>query len=275
MIQLQLEKDMDLVEKFIDLKNQNNSLIYEINLIKQLLLKESKLDFKKYHFCPICGELSIFNSVKFGKTPRYYAQCPNCGSLERHRLVFFLFLNKYWDLLTNKNIKLLHFAPEDMFYDFFKKHSNIDYFPVDINPVKYDAKNILLRDLVNMEDIPYDDDEFDVIYNCHVLEHVPDDIKAMGELYRVLKPDGVCIIMIPQFPYLEETLEKEEYNTPELRLKHYGQRDHLRKYGLDFKDRLESVGFNVQEVKTDDLVHFKVDINLLRLTTDTIFICTK
>ena len=129
-----------------------------------------------------------------------------------------------------------------------------------------------------MENIPYDDEQFDVIYNSHVLEHVPDDLKAIGELYRVLKKDGICIIMIP-LSDLSETLE-EEYSTPELRKKHYGEEDHLRKYGKDFKQRLESVGFTVEEIYPEDLVDYEWEIDFFRLKRedhfkDGLYVCTK
>lgn len=261
-----------LENKINELNIQNNALILELDLIKKLLLNDSSIFEDKKNFCPICGELSVFES--FGEIPRMNVKCPNCGSVERHRMLYLLFKQRFYDLLTNKNIKLLHFAPEKMFYDLFRKNKNIDYYPVDINPQIYEPR-IHIRKKVNMEQIPYEDNKFDFIYNCHVLEHVPDDIKGMSELYRVLKDDGICVTLVPYFGYLEETLEKEEYNTPELRFKYYGQHDHLRKYGADFKDKLESVGFNVELVTLSDVVSSKTDTELFRLVDDTFFICTK
>ncbi|KZX12193.1 ubiquinone/menaquinone biosynthesis C-methyltransferase UbiE [Methanobrevibacter curvatus] len=124
-----------------------------------------------------------------------------------------------------------------------------------------------------MQDIPYPDNTFDLIYNSHVLEHVPDDIKAMNELYRVVKPyNGKIVIMVPILK--EETLEKEEYNTPELRSKYYGQFDHLRAYGKDFSERLKSVGFNVEVVSKDNLIN-KDEIKKHGRINDEIYVCTK
>ena len=129
-----------------------------------------------------------------------------------------------------------------------------------------------------MQNIPYEDDSFDVIYNSHVLEHVPNDKKAMEELYRVVKPHslgGLVIIMVPIFYNLDKTFEKEEYNTPELRLKHYGQHDHVRIYGNDFLNKLKSVGFNVKVFSAKNLVE-ESDISRLGLnTSDEIFVCSK
>lgn len=124
-----------------------------------------------------------------------------------------------------------------------------------------------------MQHIPYENEKFDFIYNSHVLEHIPNDIKAMSELYRVLKKDGVCITLVPLFN-IDTTFEKDEYNTPELRLKYYGQRDHVRKYGLDFKNRLMSVGFKVKEISAEDLIKTKEQKRLFGLNGQ-IFVCTK
>ncbi len=142
-------------------------------------------------------------------------------------------------------------------------------------PEIYIERNINIREKVNMEEIPYEDNTFDFIYNSHVLEHVPDDIKGMEELRRVLKEDGVCITTVPLSP-IPETFEKEEYNTPELRLKHYGQRDHLRRYGDDFKDRLASVGFDVDEVLVKDVMSDENKRKVFGLLEhEKVFICRK
>lgn len=271
--------DSNLKKSIIDLKNQNNDLLNEINLIKHAIIKNNIFSFENENYCPICGKFSVFGSG--GLNHRANVQCPNCGSLERHRLVY-LFLQKNYSyilenyLFENDSIKLLHFAPEIIFYNLFRENENIDYYPVDIDPEGYKNSIIQIKQKVDMQNIPYSDNMFDFIYNSHVLEHVPNDFKGMSELYRVLKDDGICITLIPQFN-LETTLEKEEYNTPELRLKYYGQEDHWRRYGLDFKDRLESVGFNVEEIIAEDLIKSKEEKELYKLKNrnDILYICTK
>ena len=233
-----------------NLKNQNYLLLKEIDLLKKFIIKNNSFNKSEENYCPICD------------------------SLERHRLIYFI-LQRYGYRLEHENIKLLHFAPEVPFYNLFKKFNNIDYYPVDFNPEIYEVRNIHIRDKVNMENLfQYDDNMFDFIYNCHVLEHIPDDLKAMGELYRVLKKGGVCITSAPVFN-IPKTIEKEEYNTPELRLKYYGQEDHLRKYGLDFKDRLESVGFNVEEILSYEFIPSEVETKLYGIRPDRVFLCTK
>ena len=144
--------------------------------------------------------------------------------------------------------------------------------PVDITP------NDRTKDIVDMCDIKYGDNSFDVIYNSHVLEHVADDIKAMKELYRCVKPSsegGYVVLMVPLDIRLEKTIEDEKYNTPSLRLKYYGQEDHVRKYGRDFKDRLISVGFDVEELTCDEFVEQSLIEKYGMINNETIFVCRK
>ena len=116
---------------------------------------------------------------------------------------------------------------------------------------------------------------FDFIISCHVLEHIPNDIKAMSELYRVVKSDGVVFLMVPLFRDLDKTFENEEYNTDELRTKYFGQKDHVRKYAMDFKDRLESVGFNVSTFGPEDIDKNLVVKYGVSNKNDIVFICKK
>jgi len=130
---------------------------------------------------------------------------------------------------TTTNIKLLHFAAERGIYDKFISLPHIDYYPVDFNPLKR-----RIRDVVDIQHIQYESNMFDALICSHVLEHIPDDRKAISELYRVLKPGGTAYILVPISHKLEATLENPEYDTPELRTEHYGQFDHVRRYGKDF-----------------------------------------
>lgn len=264
-------KIRNLEKKVSNLRNKNFELEKDIDLLKSLVFDEN-FNFNSENYCPICGNFSTFSD--FGIPPRHNAQCPYCSSLERHRKVYLLFKQRFSELLFEKDIKLLHFAPELSFYNLFKNQLNIDYFPVDFCPEIYETSNITIRKKVNMEEIPYVDKMFDFIYNCHVLEHVPNDFKAMSELYRVLDDDGVCVILVP-LASNKTTFEDNSINTPELRLKHYGQSDHLRIYGLDFEKRLESVGFNVEVVFSDDLIKFDNEGKLYNIGHDRIFVCTK
>ena len=153
--------------------------------------------------------------------------------------------------IMRRGMKILHFAPEPIFYQRFSSIPNVDYWSVDLNP-----KAFGVRKVVDITNIPFDDNTFDLIMATHVLEHIPDDKKAMSELYRVLKPAvGVALLTVPIKDSLFTTLENPEYNTPELRTKYYGQSDHVRYYGLDYPDRLRAAKFSVDEITLDRILN--------------------
>lgn len=194
--------------------------------------------------CPVCGnELRVY--LPYGAHMRFNVDCPWCASKERHR-AYWLYWNKI-NFFNGKKIRLLHFAPERIFFDKISKLEFIDYYPVDIDPDKYGVKE--KADITN---IPYEDNMFDAIICNHVLEHIEDEKKALSELKRVLKTDGVAFLNVPVFRNYETTLEKPEYNTPELRLEYYGQSDHVRRYGRDYDERLRRAGFLVKEISINE-----------------------
>jgi len=164
---------------------------------------------------------------------------PSTLSLERHRLLW-LFLQDNTDFFTSRK-KVLHMAPEQCFLSLFKDQKNLDYTTADLYSPIVDVKADLL-------DLPFEDNNFDMVFCNHVLEHIEDDTKAMSELYRVLKPGGMGIFQIPQDLSLEKTYEDFNMVTPEERTEHFGQYDHVRIYGKDYFDRLRKVGFKVEEV---------------------------
>jgi SAM-dependent methyltransferase len=104
---------------------------------------------------------------------------------------------------------------------------------------------------INIADIPLPDDQFDCVICYHVLEHIPDDQKAMRELFRVLKPGGWAILQSPIDFNHDKTFEDPSIVSPDERERFFGQNDHVRIYGRDYKDRLEKAGF---VVKVDDYV---------------------
>ena len=167
---------------------------------------------------------------------RNNAQCPSCGSLERHRSIV-LFFN------TNniKCNKLLHFAPETQLSKLFTSISK-NYICGDIDPKRYKISNIIKIDITN---IPYKN-EFDYIVASHVLEHIIDDRKAIKEIYNALVSNGRFIALIPQKFTSKLTYEDHSIVSESDRLKYFGQRDHVRWYGLDFSQRLKDAGFYVK-----------------------------
>ena len=188
---------------------------------------------------PIDGKsFKSFLPYGYGKQ-RDNVLSPSTLSLERHRL-FWLYLKNETDFFTAPK-KVLHFAPEQAFYKRFKKMPNLDYVTTDLNSPLADVK----ADICNL---PFEDNSFDVIFCNHVLEHIPDDTKAMQELYRVLKVDGMGIFQIPQDLKREKTFEDNSITDKKERQKIFGQYDHVRIYGRDYYDKLRGVGFKVEEV---------------------------
>ena len=163
---------------------------------------------------------------------------PSTLSLERHRLLW-LYLQNETDFFTTPK-KVLHFAPEQAFYKRFRKQKNLDYTTTDLNSPLADVK----ADICNL---PFKDEEFDVILCNHVLEHIPDDTKAMQELYRILKKGGMAILQIPQDLSREKTFEDNSITDRKERARIFGQYDHVRIYGRGYFDKLRSVGFTVIE----------------------------
>lgn len=165
---------------------------------------------------------------------------PGTFSLERHRL-FWIYLKNETDFFSSTKKKLLHFAPEQAFINQFKKIKNLDYTTTDLKSPLADVK----ADICNL---PFKDNEFDYIFCNHVLEHIPDDTKAMSELFRVLAPNGIGIFQIPQDLSREVTFEDHSITDPKERAKIFGQYDHVRVYGRDYFEKLRKNGFDVTAV---------------------------
>ena len=164
---------------------------------------------------------------------------PSTLSLERHRLLW-LYLNNETDFFSAKK-SVLHFAPEQCFLKRFRDLKNIEYTTTDLLSPIADVK-------ADICDLPFEDNSYDIILCNHVLEHIPDDTKAMQELYRVMKPGGYGILQIPQDLNRAETFEDDSITDRDERAKIFGQYDHVRIYGRDYFDKLRSIGFKVEEV---------------------------
>ncbi|WP_417887804.1 class I SAM-dependent methyltransferase [Zunongwangia sp.] len=164
---------------------------------------------------------------------------PSTLSLERHRLLW-LYLKEKTTFFSEKH-KVLHFAPEQAFYKRFRNLSNLDYTTTDLNSPLADVK----ADICNL---PFKDNQYDFIFCNHVLEHIPNDTKAMQEIYRILKPGATAILQIPQDLKREKTFEDDSITDPKERARIFGQYDHVRIYGKDYFDKLRSIGFTVDEV---------------------------
>ena len=176
----------------------------------------------------------------YGKQ-RENALSPSTLSLERHRLMW-LFLKDNTNFFTAaKKLKVLHIAPEQCFLDIFRKQQNLNYITSDLESPIADVK-------ADICDLPFKENEFDVVFCNHVLEHISNDTKAMQELYRVLKPGGFGIFQIPQDLSKAITFADNTITDRKERAKLFGQYDHVRVYGRDYFDKLRSIGFKVDEV---------------------------
>ena len=188
---------------------------------------------------PIDGKsFKSFLPYGYGKQ-RNNVLSPSTLSLERHRLLW-LYLKNETDFFS-ANSKILHFAPEQCFLKRFKTLKNLDYTTTDLLSPIADVK----ADICNL---PFKDNTFDVILCNHVLEHIPDDTKAMQELYRVMKQGGYGILQIPQDLDRATTFEDNSITDKKERAKIFGQYDHVRVYGRDYFDKLSQIGFKVDAV---------------------------
>ncbi|UXX79654.1 methyltransferase domain-containing protein [Reichenbachiella carrageenanivorans] len=192
--------------------------------------------------CPVCdSQFSKF--VPYGRVARANALCPNCLALERHRLMW-LYLQRKTNFFQPGQ-EVLHIAPELCFIKRFEKIHRDQYITADL-------ESPLAKVKMDIHEMPFEDNRFDVAFCNHVMEHVADDIQSMKEIYRVLKPGGWAIIQIPIFhPVPEVTFEDDTVTDPKEREKLFGQDDHVRLYGKDYPDRLRQAGFTVVE---DDFV---------------------
>jgi len=210
---------------------------------------------------PIDGKsFKTFLPYGYGKQ-RNNVLSPSTLSLERHRLLWLYLQNetdffrselnsdssvkqpksiKLRDTETSSVLKVLHFAPEQAFYKLFRNQKNIDYTTTDLFSPLADVK----ADICNL---PFEDNQYDIIFCNHVLEHIPDDTKAMQELFRVLKPGGMGIFQIPQDLSRATTFSDDTIVDQKERAKIFGQYDHVRIYGRDYFDKLRGIGFKVVE----------------------------
>ena len=215
---------------------------------------------------PIDGRsFRTFLPYGYGKV-REGVLSPSTLSLERHRLLW-LYLQRKTSFFSAP-LKVLHIAPEQAFYKRFRQQPNLEYITSDLYSPLADVKADICA-------LPFEDEQFDVILCNHVLEHIPDDTQAMRELYRVLKKGGWGIFQVPQEVERAETFADDSITDPKERARIFGQYDHVRIYGMDYFDKLRSIGFSVlplpcTEVATDE------EIEKYRLVKNEILpICSK
>jgi hypothetical protein len=185
--------------------------------------------------CPCCG--GRFSRFMPGLSHRATRVCPRCGAQERHRALW-LYMRERTDLFRRDELSILHWAPEYALQRSLSAIPNAAYVSADLG-----GDEALQH--MDMTDVPFKDEAFDVIVCVHVLEHVEDDRRAIREMARVLKPDGMALLLVPIV--LEQPTREDDPGvvTPQQRKEAYWQEDHVRLYGADFPERLEEEGFDV------------------------------
>jgi len=209
--------------------------------------------------CPLCGKsfrrflpsgldiavLEKFNIVGAGS--RANALCPNCHSNERERLVY-LYL-QHTGLLNNTEMTILHIAPEPNLQKVLQSSEHIRrYVPGDLH-----EERVAVR--LDIRNMPIQEGMVELAICNHVLEHVPDDLSAMEEIFRAIAPGGTAILQVPYSTEIEASYEDPAVTEPEERETVFGQRDHVRIYALNsYLDRLSGVGFQTKLFQFPDQV---------------------
>jgi SAM-dependent methyltransferase len=191
--------------------------------------------------CPCCG--SSFDSFARQKAPN--RECWMCSSLERHRLLW-LYLEAHPEMVR-PGLRVLHVAPEPALRLRFETIPTVHYVGGDLDQRFGSAR-------VDVTDIDFPDDSFDAVLCNHVLEHVPDDRRALRELRRVLAPGGWASLLVPLVDELPVTDEDPTVTDPGERLRRFGQDDHVRRYGQDYVERVRGAGFEPELVRMDDVL---------------------
>ncbi len=240
-----------------------------IDKVKHFAPDKLKIALKKIfffgnkYFCPVCqSHVRVF--YDFGAVLRRNVLCPVCGSLERHRMAWLFFENNT-NLFDQTRKRMLHIAPEPQFERRLKKVHNLQYITAEFDSSGTDIQ-------MDITTIPCVDSAFDIIYCSHVMEHVIEDIKGLMEFRRVLKPNGWAAIMVPIEG--DTTFEDFSIRSPEERERAFGQHDHVRRYGKDFKNRLEKAGFIAQTINLSEAIKNQAK-NIGAGKNEFLFLCTK
>ena len=175
-------------------------------------------------------EFFLHTVLSGGKLHRFKKEvCPNCGALKRQRQLVRCLGDKAGSSVP-VTARLLEIGPGRGEVEWFRQRGYIGVLTVDVRPG-------IAMSLMDVTRMAFRDGVFDAIVCSHVLEHVPEDMMAMKEIRRVLKPGGICVIQVPLQSDLPRTVEWGKPNRQEF--------DHVRAYGSDFRERLKAAGFVV------------------------------
>jgi SAM-dependent methyltransferase len=206
----------------------------ELKKAVSLSLLKAKNRFKEKFTCSICGYHGTFDDIlRAGKPVRYNVRCPKCNSFARHRLLR-LAIDRLAEEHDFEKMKMLHFAPEECFRDYFRGLF-MEYVSADLTRKDVDHN-------VDLTNLPWQNSQYDFICACHVLEHIKDDVAAIAQARRVLRPGGIAVFVVPINS--EKTIEYPEPNAFES--------DHVRSPGLDYYDRLTEYFHHMETLSSSD-----------------------
>ena len=208
---------------------------YFLKGLRAPIFKLININSKHKYICPICNYKGPF----MDKNNRHHAKCPKCGELERARMAM-LVVNEIYDDHKASQTDVLHISPENFLRKIFKKKYK-----------SYISSDLYRKDVdhqFDIEEIPYPDNSFDLVFASHVLEYVKNDKKAINEIKRVLRPGGLAFLPVPMLH--DKTIDFEE-RPPNKRI--------IRETGVDYFDRYREV---FTEIKVYDPSSFNEKFNL-------------
>jgi len=206
------------------------------------------------YICPFCNytsnsllpmghDVEVLREKQVIGGNRRRCKCYKCGSTDRERLIYIYLREKVRIFSSDKTKSILHISPEKNLSQKIIDFGFSEYVCGDLFAEGYKYPEHVQK--IDVLDIPYSDNTFDVIICNHVLEHIPSDLLAIKELRRVLKRGKQAILQVPISKNSEKTFEDFSVTDPEQRKKIFGQFDHVRIYGQDYIKRLEEGGFKV------------------------------
>jgi SAM-dependent methyltransferase len=202
-------------------------------------------DYNSKYLSPIGFDYQVLKERSVIGAGLRYGGCYKCGSSDRERLVY-ICLKNVLSIFNNQSIKILHLAPEINLSDTLRKFEWGKYICGDLFTEGYKYPEYVQN--MNVLNIPYENNYFDIIICNHLLEHVPNDIDAMRELFRVLRTNGKAILQVPISMTSDTTFEDFSITNPKEREIAFGQFDHVRIYGQDYVRRLNTAGFKVEQI---------------------------
>jgi SAM-dependent methyltransferase len=230
------------------------------------------------YLCPFCGyrckdffprghDLPVLNEKQVIGAGMRNCVCYKCGSMDRERLIY-VYLRDKLQLFSNKSKSILHIAPEIILSKKILEFEFSKYVCGDLFLEGYKYPDHVIN--IDVLDIPYPESTFDIVICNHVLEHIPNDLDAMREIYRVLKINGQAILQVPISKNSLQTYEDFSIVDPVQREIVFGQFDHVRIYGQDYVKRLEDSGFKVTRISMSrEFAKYGINID------EDIFACQK